>query len=109
MTLPGPLAPCLYLSHFLGQYRARSSPAAVGHPDACSRYFGGVSSAQIGPRSRRRPMAAEMVAPAWMHEQITAEEYATWTQEQCAGIEIVDGMVLASPNASKRHNRLARI
>ena len=54
-------------------------------------------------------MATEMVAPAWMHEQVTAEEYATWTEEQCAGIEIVDGMVLVSPCASKRHNRLARI
>ncbi|MBT0768678.1 Uma2 family endonuclease [Kineosporia sp. J2-2] len=54
-------------------------------------------------------MTAEMVAPAWMHEQVTAEQYATWTPEQCAGIEIVDGMVLVSPSASKRHNRLARL
>jgi Uma2 family endonuclease len=29
--------------------------------------------------------------------------------EQCAGIEIVDGMVVVSPSASKRHNRLARV
>jgi Uma2 family endonuclease len=54
-------------------------------------------------------MTAGMVAPAWMHEQVTAELYATWTDEQCAGIEIVDGMVLVSPSASKRHNRLARL
>ncbi|MGA5301729.1 Uma2 family endonuclease [Nucisporomicrobium flavum] len=54
-------------------------------------------------------MTAEMVPPAWMHEQVTAEQYATWTEEQCAGIEIVDGMVLVSPSASKRHNRLARL
>jgi len=54
-------------------------------------------------------MTADMVAPAWMHEQVTAEQYATWTEAQCAGIEIVDGMVLVSPSASKRHNRLARI
>ncbi|MEU9397585.1 Uma2 family endonuclease [Streptomyces sp. NPDC048324] len=54
-------------------------------------------------------MPAEMVAPAWMHEQITAEEYDSWSHEQCAGIEIVDGMVVVSPRASKRHNRLARI
>ena len=53
-------------------------------------------------------MTAEMVAPAWMHQQVTAEQYAAWTEEQCAGIEIVDGMVLVSPSASKRHNRLAR-
>ena len=54
-------------------------------------------------------MTAEMVAPAWMHEQITAEQYDSWSEEQCAGIEIVDGMVVVSPSASKRHNRLARI
>jgi len=54
-------------------------------------------------------MSAEMVAPAWMHAPITAEEYASWSEEQCAGIEIVDGMVVVSPSASKRHNRLARI
>ena len=54
-------------------------------------------------------MTAEMVAPAWMHTQITAEQYDSWSEEQCAGIEIVDGMVVVSPSASKRHNRLARI
>jgi hypothetical protein len=42
-------------------------------------------------------MTVEMVAPAWMHQQVTAEQYAAWTEEQCAGIEIVDGMVLVSP------------
>ncbi|WP_329314666.1 Uma2 family endonuclease [Streptomyces sp. NBC_01262] len=54
-------------------------------------------------------MTAEMVAPAWMHAPITAEQYNSWSEEQCAGIEIVDGMVVVSPSASKRHNRLARI
>ncbi|MBM7437298.1 hypothetical protein JOC24_000673 [Streptomyces sp. HB132] len=54
-------------------------------------------------------MTAEMVAPAWMHTQISAEQYDSWSEEQCAGIEIVDGMVAVSPSASKRHNRLARI
>ncbi|MER5869432.1 Uma2 family endonuclease [Streptomyces sp. NPDC002044] len=54
-------------------------------------------------------MTAEMVAPAWTHAQISAEQYDSWSEEQCAGIEIVDGMVVASPSASKRHNRLARI
>jgi hypothetical protein len=49
-----------------------------------------------------------MVAPQWMHTPITAAEYDSWTEEQCAGIEIVDGMVIVSPRASKRHNRLAR-
>jgi Uma2 family endonuclease len=58
---------------------------------------------------RRYAMAAEMVAPAWMHTQISAEQYDSWSEEQCAGIEIVDGMVVVSPSASKRHNRLARI
>ena len=54
-------------------------------------------------------MTADMVAPAWMHAQITAEQYDSWSAEQCAGIEIVDGMVVVTPSASKRHNRLARV
>jgi Uma2 family endonuclease len=54
-------------------------------------------------------VTAEMIAPAWMHKQVTAAEYDTWSAEQCAGIEIVDGMVVVSPSASKRHNRLARL
>ncbi|MEU0762803.1 Uma2 family endonuclease [Streptomyces microflavus] len=53
-------------------------------------------------------MTAEMVAPAWMHTQISAEQYDSWSEEQRAGIEIVDGMVAVSPNTSKQHNRLAR-
>ncbi|MDQ0986630.1 Uma2 family endonuclease [Streptomyces sp. V2I9] len=54
-------------------------------------------------------MTAEMVAPAWMHTQISAGQYDSWSEEQCAGIEIVDGMVVVSPSVSKRHTRLARI
>ncbi|MFJ8933690.1 Uma2 family endonuclease [Streptomyces sp. NPDC102340] len=54
-------------------------------------------------------MTTEMVAPDWMHTPISAEQYDSWTEEQCAGIEVVDGMVVVSPSASKRHNRLARI
>jgi len=44
-----------------------------------------------------------------MRTPISAEQYDSWSEEQCAGIEIVDGMVVVSPSASKRHNRLARI
>ncbi|MEI5035517.1 Uma2 family endonuclease [Streptomyces sp. S1A(2023)] len=54
-------------------------------------------------------MTAETVAPARMHTQISVEQYDSWSEEQCAGIEIVDGMVVVSPSGSKRHNRLARI
>jgi Uma2 family endonuclease len=54
-------------------------------------------------------MSVDMIAPQWMHTQVTAEEYESWSAEQCAGIEIVDGMVVVSPSASKRHNRLARV
>ncbi|MFB6653428.1 Uma2 family endonuclease [Streptomyces microflavus] len=50
-----------------------------------------------------------MVTPALMHTQISAEEYDSWSEEQCAGIEIADGLVTVSPNTPKRHNRLARI
>ncbi|MFD8867292.1 MULTISPECIES: Uma2 family endonuclease [unclassified Streptomyces] len=44
-----------------------------------------------------------------MREQITPDLYDSWSEEQCAGIEIVEGMVVVRPRASKRHNRLARI
>ncbi|KPI06080.1 hypothetical protein OK074_4304 [Actinobacteria bacterium OK074] len=54
-------------------------------------------------------MAPEMAAPAWMHTQISAEQYDSWSEEQCAGIEIADGTVVVSPSASKRHNRPALI
>ncbi|MEO3785395.1 Uma2 family endonuclease [Actinocorallia sp. B10E7] len=54
-------------------------------------------------------MTVVMVVPAWMHERITAEQYDSWSEEQCSGIEIVDGMVVVSPRTSKRNNRLARM
>lgn len=54
-------------------------------------------------------MTAAAVAPAWMHELVTAEQYDSWSEEQCAGIEIVDGMIVVSPSASKRHNRIAKV
>lgn len=54
-------------------------------------------------------MSAEPIAPPWMHELVTAQQYDSWSPEQCAGIEIVDGMVVVSPSASKRHNRIARM
>jgi hypothetical protein len=41
-------------------------------------------------------MSVEMIAPEWTHPQITAEEYESWSEEQCAGIEIVDGMIVVS-------------
>ncbi len=54
-------------------------------------------------------MTAEAIAPQWMHDQVTAEQYDSWSKDQCAGIEIVDGMIVLSPSASKRHNRIARM
>lgn len=51
----------------------------------------------------------ELVAPSWVRSQISAAQYDSWSAEQCAGIEIVDGMVVVSPIASKRHNRIARL
>ncbi|MFE3442455.1 Uma2 family endonuclease [Nocardia sp. NPDC059180] len=53
-------------------------------------------------------MAVTTVIPAWMRQQIAAADYDSWSNEQCAGIEIVDGMVVVCPSRSKRHNRLAR-
>ncbi|HET7014680.1 MAG TPA: Uma2 family endonuclease [Streptosporangiaceae bacterium] len=54
-------------------------------------------------------MSVDMITPEWMHSQITSAEYDSWSEEQCAGIEIVDGMIVVSPSVSKRHNRIARI
>jgi Uma2 family endonuclease len=54
-------------------------------------------------------MSVDMIVPQWMHTRVTAEEYESWSAEQCAAIEIVDGMVVVGPSASKRHNRLARV
>jgi hypothetical protein len=54
-------------------------------------------------------MSVDMIAPPSMHTQVTAEEYESWSEEPCAGIAIVDGMVAVSPSAAKRHNRLARM
>lgn len=54
-------------------------------------------------------MSAETIIPTWMRRQITIAEYDSWSGEQCAGIEIVDGMVVVGPSDSKRHNRRARL
>ncbi|WP_261553553.1 hypothetical protein [Frankia tisae] len=34
-------------------------------------------------------MTAEMVAPAWMHQQLAAEQYDSLSEEQSRGIEIL--------------------
>jgi Uma2 family endonuclease len=54
-------------------------------------------------------VASRRPAPDWMHQPITAEEYDSLPEELCADIEIVDGMVVMSPSATLRHNRIARI
>src|SRR5581483_3066555 len=70
---------------------------------------------RLASRRRRRRLAriahmsAQAITPEWMHELVTAEQYDSWSEEQCKGIEIVDGMVVVSPSASIRHNRIARV
>ncbi|GAQ58444.1 Uma2 family endonuclease [Streptomyces acidiscabies] len=49
-----------------------------------------------------------MTTPTWMRAPITADAYDSWPEEQCAGIEIVDGTAVTIPSAPKRHARLAR-
>jgi hypothetical protein len=68
-----------------------------------------VLAGMTGRGLRGYRISVDMTAPEWMHSQITAAEYESCSEEQCAGIEIVDGMVVVSPSAPKRHNRLARI
>ncbi|MEX5635511.1 hypothetical protein [Parafrankia sp. FMc2] len=43
-----------------------------------------------------------MIAPAWMHEQITAAQYDSWSEEQCAGIEIVADIVSPGSESTDR-------
>jgi Uma2 family endonuclease len=38
---------------------------------------------------------------------ISAEQYDSWSEEQSADVEIVDGMVVPRPSPSKRHNLIA--
>lgn len=54
-------------------------------------------------------MSVGTTVPSWMHAQVTAEEYDSWPEEQCTGIEIVDGMVAVMPRPTTRHQRLARL
>jgi Uma2 family endonuclease len=46
---------------------------------------------------------------AGAHEQITAEQYDSWSEEQCSGLEVVGGMAVVGSTSPKRHSRLARI
>lgn len=52
-------------------------------------------------------MTIEATTPLWMHEQVTAEDYDSWSEERCRDIEIMDGMVVISPSPSKAHNCVA--
>lgn len=54
-------------------------------------------------------MSDDPAVPARVHEQITAERYGSWSAEQCAGVEVVDGIVAVRPSTPIRHNRLARV
>ena len=53
-------------------------------------------------------MTIEATTPLWMHEQVTAEDYDSWSEERCQDIEIMDGMVVMSPSPSARDNRVAK-
>jgi Uma2 family endonuclease len=91
--------------------RSRLTELVGGHTPTVGSRPGYPDFSTTGPslNQGRYTVTADMVAPAWMHSQITAEQYDSWSAEQCAGIEIVDGMVVVTPSASKRHNRLARM
>jgi hypothetical protein len=47
-------------------------------------------------------MSVDMIVPEWMRSQITAAEYKSLSEEQCAGIEIVDGVVMWGPSWPRR-------
>jgi hypothetical protein len=42
-------------------------------------------------------VTAEMIAPSWMRDLVTAEQYESRSEDQCAGVEIVDGMMAIAP------------
>jgi hypothetical protein len=48
-------------------------------------------------------MTTETTPPFWMHELVTAEQYDSWPEDQCSGIEIMDGT--CSPASSRRSHR----
>jgi Uma2 family endonuclease len=52
---------------------------------------------------------AQASPPDWPHHPITAEQFDSWSEEQCQDIEIVDGMVVRSPSPSARHNRVGNM
>lgn len=52
-------------------------------------------------------MSAQTIDYSWMHEQISAEQYDAMPEELCRNIEIVDGMVHASPSPTPFHNDVA--
>lgn len=54
-------------------------------------------------------MTTETTPPFWMHELVTVEQYDSWPEDQCTGIEIMDGMVVMSPSPTARHNRVAKL
>lgn len=45
-----------------------------------------------GPQGgfRRCVAIAEKVVPAWVYEQVTAEQYDSWSAEQYAGMPLTD-------------------
>ncbi|MBO0831596.1 MAG: Uma2 family endonuclease [Actinobacteria bacterium] len=47
-------------------------------------------------------MSAGMLAPAWMHLQVTADEYDSWSEEQCAGIPDFDVRLQDVPLTNRR-------
>jgi Uma2 family endonuclease len=48
----------------------------------------------------------EMIVPTWMWEQVSADDYDSWTEEQCERIEIIDGMIRLMPPRSAIHARV---
>ncbi|WP_239144540.1 hypothetical protein [Streptomyces sp. SID14515] len=57
------------------------SASEVERPDIAGQYAESSSADTAEAPRRRHTVTAEMVAPAWMHTQISAEEYDSWSEE----------------------------
>ncbi len=54
-------------------------------------------------------MTAEMIAPAWMHELVTAEQYDSWSEDQCERHRDCRRDGSGDPERVARHNRVAKV
>lgn len=53
-------------------------------------------------------MDGDLIDPVWLLQQMTAEEYDALPENQCRGIEVVDGMIRPHPSPLPLSSDIAR-